>query len=269
MKKMIAGFCLCLLSLNAAAQAEATTAKEVMTCMSKVVPGGMVIGQTLRFETVRAGDERAQELLASLFLRVHREGDGDYRSHAVMHVGAPEYLAGSAYLLRESDGLNGEDGMYVYLPSIDRVRQVTGGFGETALMDTKFSYNDFRHWQGLFGNADVSFVGTVDRQGRPTHLLEVRADKPQKVTHDRVRVAVDAAHCLVMEAEFYNNAQLSKRLTVDAEHLRQFGHFWYPVRLTMRDFVNNGYTVLNVERVRAVPNPRDGLFDPARFHRAD
>ncbi|MHA7834951.1 MAG: outer membrane lipoprotein-sorting protein, partial [Algiphilus sp.] len=106
-------------------------------------------------------------------------------------------------------------------------------------------------------------------QGRPTHMLEVRADKPQKAAHDRVRVAVDAAHCLVMEAEFYANEQLSKRLTVDAEHLRQFGHFWYPVRLTMRDFVNNGYTVLNVERVRAVPSPRDGLFDPARFHRAD
>ena len=269
MKKIIAGACLFVASLNAAAQTQATTAEEVMTCMSQVVPGGMVIGQTLRFETERAGDPQPQVLLASLFLRVHRQDDGDYRSHAVMHVGAPEYLAGSAYLLRESDGIYGEDGMYVYLPSIDRVRQVTGGFGDTALLDTKFSYNDFRHWQGLFGNADVAFVRTVERQGRATHELEVRADKPQKVTHDRVRVAVDAEHCLVMEAEFYNNDVLSKRLTVEADHLRQFGHFWYPVRLTMRDFVRSGQTVLHVERVRAVPNPRDGLFDPARFHRAE
>lgn len=269
MKKIIAGVCLSIASSTAFTATEATTAEDVMACMSQVIPDDVVIAQTLRFETTRAGEDSASKLLANLFLRVERPADDETRSQAVMHVGAPEYLAGAAYLLRESDGMNGEDGMYVYLPSIDRVRQVAGGFGESALMDTKFSYNDFRHWQGLFGNAKVDFVGTVERQGRATHLLEVHADKPQQVTHDRIRVGVDAQHCLVVEAEFFNGGRLSKHLTVEPQHLRQFGHFWYPMQLTMKGFVNVGQTVLMVERVRAVSTPRDGLFDPALFYRVD
>jgi len=268
MKKIIAGACLSIASTTAFAAADATTADEVLACMSQVIPDDVVIAQTLRFETMRAGEDSASELLAQLFLRVARPAGGEARSQAVMHVGEPDYLAGAAYLLRESDSANGEDGMYVYLPSIDRVRQITGGFGESALMDTKFSYNDFRHWQGLFGNAEVEFAGTVERQGRATHMLEVDADKPQTATHDHIKVAVDAQHCLVVEAEFFNGERLSKKLTVEPGHLRQFGHFWYPMRLTMQDFVNTGQTVLMVERVRAVPTPRDGLFDPALFYRA-
>lgn len=269
MKKIIAGACLSIASTTAWAATDATTADEVLACMSQVIPDDVVIAQTLRFETTRAGEDSASTLLANLFLRVERPADDEARTQAVMHVGAPEYLAGAAYLLRESDGARGEDGMYVYLPSIDRVRQVAGGFGESALMDTKFSYNDFRHWQGLFGGARVEFVGTVERQGRATHQLEVRAAKPQQTAHDRIKVGVDAEHCLVVEAEFFNGERLSKRLTVAPQHLRQFGHFWYPMQLTMKDFVNDGQTVLMVERVRAVPNPRDGLFDPALFYRAN
>ena len=241
----------------------------ILDCVANAVPSDVVILQQLRFVTTQPGDEAPSELDARLYLTVSgRAGEGAGRHlDAMMRVDAPEFLAGASYLLREASDADGSDGMYVYLPSVRRVRRVSGGFGDTALMGTEFSYNTFRRWQGLFGDADVTFVDTTERQGRRTHNLLLEAPHPERAVHDRIEVSIDAEQCLVMEAEFYDGSRLHKRLSVEAEDLRQFGQYWYPYRLRMADLRDGGESVLKVQRIRVLSDPNEGVFDPGRFHR--
>ena len=259
-----------ILALSTPATAQQANVADVLDCMSQAVPEEVVILQELRFETFSSESDADPELLAArLHMRVTRNSpDAERRLQAVMKVQAPDYLAGASYLLREADHED-SDGMYVFLPSVGRVRQVSGGFADTALMGTEFSYNDFRRWQGLFGNVNVEYVERGERQGRPVHRLRLTDPKPRRSAHDRVDVAVDAEHCLVVQADLYAGDKMRKQLTVDAEHLRQFGSYWYPMQLTMQDLDSGARTDLRVERIRARVSAPEGVFDPTRFHRVE
>lgn len=257
------------LSAQAAAAQEASV-EGVLECMSQAVPEEVVILQDLRFETFsNETDTDPERLAAGLYMRVTRERpEAERRLQAMMRVEAPDYLTGASYLLREDDH-GDSDGMYVFLPSVGRVRQVSGGFAETALMGTEFSYNDFRRWQGLFGDVNVEYLERGERQGRPVHRLRLTDPKPRRSAHDRVDVAVDAEHCLVVQADLYAGNAMRKQLSVDAEHLRQFGSYWYPMQLTMQDLESGARTDLRVERIRARVSAPEGVFDPTRFHRVE
>lgn len=258
------------LALSTPAAAQEASVESVLECMSQAVPENVVILQDLRFKTYSSEADTDAELLgASLHMRVARESpDAERRLQAMMQVETPDYLAGASYLLREDDH-GGSDGMYVFLPSVGRVRQVSGGFADTALMGTEFSYNDFRRWQGLFGNVDVEYLERGERQDRAVHRLRLTDPKPRRSAHDRVDVAVDVEHCLVVQADLYAGDTLRKQLTVDAEHLRQFGSYWYPMQLTMQDLDSGARTDLRVDRIRARVSAPDGVFDPTRFHRVE
>lgn len=245
------------------------TAQTVLDCMAAAVPENLVIVQDLRFETRSAEGAEPELLTAQLHMRVSRaSSEAERHLRAMMAVQSPEYLAGAAYLLRETEQKD-RDAMYVFLPSIGRVRQVSGGFANTALMGTQFSYNDFRQWQGLFGDARVAYAERDQRQGRAVHRLRITDPKPRRGGHDRVEVAVDAEHCLVMQADFYAGGQLRKQLNVDPDHLRQFGPYWYPLQLSMREVESGARTDLRVARIRASEQAPDGVFDPIRFHRVE
>lgn len=258
------------LMLSTSAAAQAASVQAVLDCMSQAVPEDVAILQELRFETYSSQTDATPELLAArLHMRVRRDSlEAERRLQLMMRVQAPDYLAGASYLLREAE--KGEsDGMYVFLPSVARVRRISGGFANTALMGTEFSYNDFRRWQGLFGDVDVVYLKRGERQGRAVHQLRLTDPKPRRSEHDRVDVAVDVEHCLVVQADLYADGTMRKQLTVEPDHLRQFGSYWYPMQLTMTDLASGARTDLRVERIRARATAPEGIFDPKRFHIAE
>src|SRR5690606_9921417 len=78
---------------------------------------------------------------------------------AMIKISAPSDLAGAAYLLREKEG---GDEKYMYVPSLNKVRRITGAAADGSLWGTDFSYSDLRQ----LNNAFAAGEGTLTGEGR-------------------------------------------------------------------------------------------------------
>ena len=115
MKKSI----LLALALGVCTSAWADDAQKVLECMRGNVPSSLRVQDIELTSTDRS--EGSRSLRGKLF--AVRETQKDLSHVRVMlQVNAPENLAGSAFLLREATKVS-EQGMYLYLPSVRRVRR--------------------------------------------------------------------------------------------------------------------------------------------------
>ena len=97
----------------------ADEAAKVLECMQGNVPTSLRV-QEVEFSTSdRSGP--ASTLKGRLYAARELAPDGSRLVRAMLHLSAPPNLSGAAYLIREKDG-DLRDGMYVYLPSVKRVR---------------------------------------------------------------------------------------------------------------------------------------------------
>lgn len=265
--RMIAGAVAMLLVagvLLAAGPAEDQAGK-VLECMRKNVPNEMR-AQDVEFTTSDKNGV-ASALKGRLYAAREQTPEGTRQVRVMLSVSAPPNLSGAAYLVREKDK-DGKDGMWVYLPSVKRVRRVTGSIADGGLMGTSFSYADFKQIQNTFTGSKTVYEGVGEIDKRPTHIL---AFKPTDATvggYSLVRSWVDQQTCVPLKAEFYENKTVRKRLTTPANAVRQAGEFWYPGLIEMQDLSDGLRTTLRVKSVTPDPEPglSSGTFDPKTFY---
>ena len=107
------------LGLCVGAHASDDSARKVLDCMRSNVPSSLRVQDIELSNTDRSGDERS--LKGRLFAVRETDASGASRIRAMLRVNAPDNLAGSAFLVRES--ATADPGMFVYLPSVRRVRR--------------------------------------------------------------------------------------------------------------------------------------------------
>lgn len=267
MKRLLAGCLLGVFGLSPAA-AEMTV-ESLRDCMAGVVPPTAVV-QHLDVVNRSERDDSEDRLRARLYL-AGRDGD-DRGLRVMLRVDQPGYLAGASYLMIEDRSARRNDGMYVYLPTIRRVRRVEGGFADTALLGTQFSYNEFRYWHGLFGDADAELLHEADGDadvgdGRAVHRLRLKPRPEAQAPYSLIDMTVDAESCLILEADFIQRDIVHKSLRVDAEDLAEMAGYWYPRRVSMRDPRRNMETEIRIERVELHDVFNRDVFSPQEFHR--
>lgn len=238
---------------------------EVLDCMRRNVPDELR-AQDVEFTTAdRSGV--VSTLKGRLYAAREQTPDGSRDIRAMLAVSAPPNLAGAAYLVREKDS-DAKDGMWVYLPSVRRVRRVTGSIADGGLMGTSFSYADFKQLQNTFSGAITAYEGSGDVEGRPTHILVFRPTDATSGGYTLVRSWVDQTTCVPLKAEFHENRKVRKRLTSPASSIKQSGEYWYAALVEMQDLSDGLRTTLRVQSV--TPNPEPALssatFDPKTFH---
>lgn len=130
----------------------------------------------------------------------------------MLHIDAPPDLAGGAYRIREKDG-GVRDGMYIYPPSVQRVRRVTGSIAYGRLLETNFSCADFKQLQNTFGDVSATLEGTGEIDKQPMHVLAFRPLDPAEGGYSLVRSWVDYQTCAPLQAEFYEGQALRKRVS--------------------------------------------------------
>jgi hypothetical protein len=248
-----------------AAQPAADEAGKVLECMRKNVPSSLR-AQDVEFTTADKNGV-ASTLKGRLYAAREQTPEGLRHVRAMLSVSSPPNLAGAAYLVREKDS-DARDGMWVYLPSVRRVRRVTGSIADGGLMGTSFSYADFKQIQNTFTGAQAVYEGSAEIDRRATHILTF---KPADVTaggYTLVRSWVDQKTCVPLKAEFYENRSVRKRLTSPASSLMQAGDFWFAGLIEMQDLSDGLRTTLRVKSV--TPDPEPGLsaatFDPKTFY---
>ncbi len=154
---LLAGLMLGALSPVAYAAQTEESADAVLECMRANVPTSVRVQQIELEATDRAGETRI--VGGRLYARLEPQEDGGRRVRATLRVDTPDYLAGAAYLVREFEAER-SDGMYVFLPSVKRVRRVSAEFADGALLGTNFSYYDFKQIQNAFGDASAKRLPT-------------------------------------------------------------------------------------------------------------
>lgn len=248
-----------------AAQPAADPAGAVLECMRKNVPTALR-ARDVEFTTAdRSGT--VGTLKGRLYAEREKTADGSLRVRAMMMVSAPPNLAGAAYLVREKEG-DAKDGMYVYLPSVRRVRRVTGSIADGGLMGTSFSYADFKQIQNTFTDAATAYEGSAQIEQRAVHVLAFKPADAAAGGYSLVRSWVDQQSCVPLKAEFYENQTVRKRLTSPATALTHAGDYWYASLIQMQDLADGLRTTLHVTSVTPDPDPglSAGTFDPKTFY---
>ena len=241
-------------------------AQKVMDCVRANVPPRLTIGSLELVTYDRVGGSRT--LKGRMF--TSREAAGEQgRSgglmNAALRIDAPAEFKGAAYLVRETDDYL-KDGMFVYLPSVKRVRRVTGTFADASLMGTNFSYFDFKQLQNAFGDLEAKVDGSEHVNGRPAHVLLFKAKPGAETKYTSVKAWIDVEACVAVRGEFYEGRKLAKELSSPAGSLKQSGRTWYASEIEMRDPNTGTRTVLRMDKLDSEKQQSARYFDPNGFH---
>jgi len=270
MKRLIAMTVLLAAAAQASAQAPATAdvkvdpaAQKVLECMRGNVPAAVLVQDFELISTDHRGENTT--LSGKLYAqREVREGKDSF-THAMLRVEQPDHLKGAAYLVRQTDDYL-RDGMYVYLPSVRRVRRVTGTFADGSLLGTSFSYYDFKQLANAFGDLNAKAEARESIGTRPVHVLSFSTMTGAETLYNGARAWIDTESCLPLKVEFLENGKPRKRLTAKPDAIRPNGKHWYLSQSEVVDLKDNSRTILRVTNLTSGQKLPTRYFNPNTFY---
>lgn len=235
----------------------------VAACMRANLPDSLQLQQIALDSYRRDGSHR--NLRGRLYFKREKE-PAPGMLQVMLRIDSPPAFEGASYLIRESAATPNE-GMYVYLPAVKRVRRVVGQFGDNALFDTDFSYREFQLVMGVMHESTLSLEDEEQVEGRAAMVLMVTPDDPSSARYTRMRFWIDKDSCRPLRGEFFEGKVLRKRFSASVESLRESADGKRYLSLgRMEDLVEGSRTELRVLRQELnVPMPPK-LFDPAGFY---
>jgi hypothetical protein len=259
-------FLLLALGVALPAQGRVEDTTKILDCMRANVPPSVRV-QDIELETTdRAGGTRT--LKGKVYSQLEKTPAGGGLIRAMLRINAPATFAGAAYLVRETENYLNE-GMYVYLPSVNRVRRVSGTFADGAMLGTNFSYNDFKQLQNAFVGSRVSLelgAKIEDRRVNVVVFEAIAAPKQPPPRYSKVRTWVDDKTCVPLKVDFYEGETVRKQLTAPASALQKSANYWYLSEVEMRDLVQGSKTTLRVLGLTASKELPGTYFNPQLFY---
>lgn len=231
----------------------------IQACMRANLPQQLQIKTFELLAKDRSGGERLMQG------KVYGQSDeGLFR--ATMKIEAPPDMRGAAYLVREAKK-DADEEKYVYIPSLGKVRRISGGMQDSSLFGTDLSYTDLKQVMYAFTGGKLKLEKSESLEARPVWVLVADQDPAQASRFDRVRAWIDRSSCTVLKADFLQDQAVRKRFSGSARHLLQSGTHWYLSQGTMADLQEKTSTRIKIVGVssggKALPNR---LFDPRLFY---
>lgn len=230
--------------------------EQVLECMRANIP------QTVRIQTFeitawdRTGGQRSMR--GKLFGA--REND---KVRLMLRIEAPTDLAGASYLIREGDPT---DDMYLYLPSVRRVRRITGASIDGQLWGTDLSYNDIKQIQSAFSGANVVREPDELVDGRPVYVLTMTPRPEDATRYKSVRAQIDQKTCVALSVEFSEPAGVRRTVTVKPSDVKQSGKLWYAGQAEISDVRNGTHTRLKIVGLSNEDKLASRYFNPGTFY---
>ena len=255
-----------LLALAACTQAQAgDDTQKVLACMRANIPSAAQVEDIQLSSSDNAGATRT---LSGKIYAQRKDTPGGGELQVTLRIKGPAPYAGAAYLIREP-GAGKQNSMLVYLPSVSRVRRITGSFVDGSLMGTNFSYQDFRQLATAFAGSSATLEAPSVVEQRPVYVVSFKPAADSRSSITNVRAWVDQKTCVPLKASFYAGNTLSKTLTASPDALRQSGKYWYLSEMQMSDLRSGTETVLRVSHVGEGGNLNHHYFEPGSFYQPD
>jgi len=215
--------------------------EEIQDCVRKNLPEHSA-RQDLNL-MVRDGTGQEQTIEAELFWK---RGD-DGRSRVLVRVEAPFDLRGSAFLLVERK--DGSD-MFSYLPSLKKVRRITGRTISGSLFGSDFSYEDVERLQSLATRTKVEKLADAEVSGRATWVLTAPLPPESGSKYQRVVSFIDQETCVALKTELMEGPeQVAKEVVIAPDQVKAEGSRFVPREIFARDLESGSATRLRVEKV--------------------
>lgn len=254
-----------VLSLQAGlAQAATDDTKTVLACMDANVPQQLRI-QDIELEASRADSPEPTKLRGKVYVQRDKNTDGTPSVRATLRIATPDYLAGASYLIRQSES-RGQDGMYVFLPSVKRVRRVSGEFSDGPLLGTNISYYDFKQMQHAVGDANAARERDDTLQDRPVYVMTYTPTGEAGTQYSLVRMWVDQKTCVPLQVEFMEAGKLRKRMTGNAGAIQQAGSYSFLSEFRLDDLKDKSSTTVRLAAAQPGMELASRLFDPKAFY---
>ncbi|MDB5985450.1 MAG: outer rane lipoproteinsorting protein [Nevskia sp.] len=231
---------------------------KVLDCMRGNVPPTVRIQEIELAATDRGGGAR------TLKGRLYAMNDKGL-IRASLRIVLPQDLAGAGYLVRETSEGHGDE-MYMFLPSVNRVRRISGTSADGSLLGTDFSYNDIKQLENAFDGSDPVLEKPAQIEDRPVYVLLLKTKPAQDSRYTTMRAWVDQKSCVALKVDFYEGDKIRKELTAPAAALQQAGKYWYLSQAKMSDLKENTSTTLKVLGVTSGTELPTRYFDPHSFY---
>jgi hypothetical protein len=259
-RRMVKGLALSGLAMLLAPPAIAQASlQKMLQCVRTNVPSALRV-QSVELDYA-AGNGATRTLKGRLYtMREGAEGLG----RALLHIDAPDYMAGASYLVRE--GKAGDE-MYVYLPSFKRVRRVVGDAGYDSMLGTNFSYVDFKQIENGFGDAPATLEAPQEIEQRPAYVVSFKPQPGASANgYSGIRIWIDQQACVALKVDFYDGTTVRKEFTAPAAALHQNGNTWYASQAQLRDLRDGSSTQLHLADAGSDGEQPGRLFDPQQFY---
>lgn len=226
--------------------------EEVQACVRRNLPETSA-RQELVLEAIDATGS-GQRIEAELLWRRGKED----RSKVLVRVERPIDLRGSAFLLLEREG--GYD-LFSYLPSLQKVRRLTGSAISGSLFGTDFSYEDFQRLQTAADATGVTRLPDADVAGRPAFVIVATPPADAGSAYRRVVSWIDRETCVLLRADLEADGErVAKQLLADPAQVRVVGTRHVPHQMTLEDREKNTRTTLTIEKIELDVPLSDSLF---------
>jgi outer membrane lipoprotein-sorting protein len=252
-------FLLSLLGVFCQVCAAAGLPAAIESCMR----GNLPESTSVQSIELRARDRSHYEsvLQADVFLK--RNGDGNAR--ILLYFREPVDIRGARFLVVQKQA---DKDMYIYMPSLFKVRRITSRQISNSMMGTDFSYEDFERLQGVLPDLQAEQQEDMLLGGRPVYVLV--GHPAGDSGYEKITSYIDKESCIALRTELYEHGdQLRKQLTVDPSDLRKRNGIWFPSELLMKDLRDKTETRLKVTNLKLDVQLPDGLFDETRLKQVE
>ncbi len=181
----------------------------------------------------------------------------------MVRIEAPSDLSGASYLVREGEK---SDEMYLYLPSLRKVRRITGASMDGQLWGTDLSYNDLKQIQNAFTGANVKLEPPSQLEGHPVHVISIAPRAEDGSRYKGIKASIDQKTCVPLAVEFSDPAGVRKTITVKVANVKQTGTRWYAGEAEIRDVRNSTRTRLRVVGLSDGDKLASRYFNPGTFY---
>ena len=234
------------------------TADEIRECSRDNLPDKTMVQDVNLQSTDRLG--KTKDIRAVFYIKRFDKDE----TRTTLQVRAPVNVSGVSYLWVDSDD---SDRLYLYLPSLQRVRRVSGKAVSESMLGTDFSHEDVKHLRSVSAGGEITKLGDSETAGRPTHKLKVIPAASEESAYDHLLFHIDQQTCVPLEIEFFEVGDTPrKRLTADPESLKQLGERWITTRITMRDLKQNTHTLMETIDVEYDESINDAVFNFRGFY---
>jgi outer membrane lipoprotein-sorting protein len=222
-------------------------------------------------DTTRAWTDRTQSLKIQIFdsrgnvrsremtMRTQRRGGGEDKTLSVFL--SPAEVRGTSFLQFAHRDRDAEQ--WLFLPALQRVRQISAQAKTESFMGTDFSYRDLELLTDVLEwteeEASSVLKGADVIEGTEVSLIELTPHK-KDVGYSRIVLALSQNDFVIRRMEFYSGSTATPQKVLRMDKIEMIGAIPTPRSLEMKQTTQGSHTTIDVSDVRYNQHLRDDLF---------